>query len=73
MGGAMVCVEVGQVWRHKYDRGRKVTITDIFDRPVFSRGEQIGVDSVVTVVRNTSRRRQAIKVDTLYRQYRRQP
>lgn len=72
VSGEMVYVVAGQVWRDKRESWRTVEITDVFDRPIYDRrGEQVGVDRYVSVRRNTSRRKQAIKVDTLYAKYRR--
>lgn len=57
----MSAIREGQVWRHKSETWRQVTIT----------GETTirGVEGV-NVRRNTSRRTQAIRVETLLRSYR---
>lgn len=52
-------IEVGQVWRHKGDRYRRVEVTS-----VDAANERVGVK------RNTSRRRQPIGFGTLRREYR---
>ncbi len=73
VSGENVWVEVGQVWYDKRHRVRTVTITDVFECEVHDHrtDELLGVDRYVSVRRNTSRRTQAIKVDTLYAKYRR--
>lgn len=53
----------GQVWRHKRERWRLVTVTGV--RPRLDEG----VDAYVS--RNTSRRGQAIQEKTLRREYER--
>lgn len=59
-------VAVGQTWRHKRDRSRRVKITGI-DTGERSWGEPL--PPRVHVTRNTSRRTQAIKLATLVREY----
>lgn len=51
----------GALWRHKRDRGRTVVLGDRFDS---YRGESVRIRR-----RNTSGRTQAMKVETLLREY----
>lgn len=70
--GENVHILAGQVWYDKRASWRTVTVTGVFESPVYDRrGELVAIDRYVHVVRNTSRRTQAIKVDTLCRKYRR--
>lgn len=59
---ARPAIIVGQKWRHKRDHGRTVEITGL--------GAEIGEPyRYAQVKRNTSRRRQSIRFDTLRRDY----
>jgi hypothetical protein len=59
-------VAVGQVWRHKRDRGRRVEVTGI-SAPWSDTPETD--DVFIYVKRNTSRRTQPLRRSTLLRGY----